>query len=414
MAIIVRSLESREAGGFFDCTAQVTLDGRERSLTFRRYGDHPDLGRRIDTFDPFAVALLVPAMIRGEPLVIHGSVDEMLLGSLRTLAPEAIRVMARRWQRVPIEAEPRHSAPTTDWTKGSAAAMSGGIDSMHVARHRILDPDVPEPLRVKLLVHHHVGAHGDDDAVFEEQYAHASRVAERLGLPIVGTRCSLTEAFRGMKFIHSVTTRNVAASMALDHLFTAFQYASTEPIGERPKMNESGGISILDGLLLPLFNTTRTVWFPYGGDATRLRKTAEVLADGRLRSDLLVCVRGFRRDRANLNCGRCYKCARVLLHAEADGQLEAVTPTFDMAGFRRGRTHSLLRLLRRSLGPWQNENDTDLLKYLHERRYPFPTWMRPAVALALLVHGTRHSLHDCAAGQSAAASRAADAQGPHR
>jgi hypothetical protein len=117
-----------------------------------------------------------------------------------------------------------------------------------------------------------------------------------------------------------------------------------------------------------------------------------VLAEERLRGDLLVCVRGYRTDRANLNCGRCYKCARVLLHAEADGRLDAVAGTFDLDGARKGRTHSLLRLLRHSLGPWQNVNDTDLLKYLQERGFPFPLWMRPAVALALLVHGTRHPL----------------------
>ncbi|MFM7108517.1 MAG: hypothetical protein ACKOZU_07960 [Planctomycetaceae bacterium] len=392
MAIVVRNLESRAAGGCFDCTAQVTLDGRERPLTLRRHGDHPDLARRIDTLDPFAVALLVPAMLRGEPLVIEGDIDEILLGSLRGVVQHTLRVMAPAWSHVTVEAHARKSAAVTDWTKGAAAAMSGGIDSMHLARHRILRRDVPEPLRVRVLVHHHVGAHGDDDAVFAEQCAHARRIADGLGLPLVGVRCPLGEAFRGLKFIHSVTTRNVAASMALDHLFTAFHYASTEPVGERPKMNEVGGVSILDADLLPMFNTTSTAWLPFGGDTTRLRKTSEVLGEERLRGDLLVCMRGFRRDRANLNCGRCYKCARVLLQAEADGLLDAVSATFDMDGFRRGRTHSLVRLLRWSLGPRRNANEIDLLKYLHERRYPFPAWMRPGVGLALLLHGTRHSL----------------------
>lgn len=392
MAIVVRSLESRQADGFFDCTARVTLDGRERPLTFRRYGDHPDLARRTDTLDPFAVALLVPAMLRGEPLVIEGDIDEILLGALRGLVQHTLRVMAPAWRRVPVEAGARPSAPATDWTKGAAASMSGGIDSMHLVRHRLLDPTVPEPLRIRLLVHHHVGAHGEDDAVFAEQYAHARRVADRLGLPLVGARCPLGEAYRGMRYVHCVTPRNVAASLAIDHLFTAFHYASTEPVGQPPRMSRMCGISMLDAVLLPMFNTTRTVWLPFGGDATRLRKTTEVLDDARLRGDLLVCMRGFRRDRANLNCGRCYKCARVLLQAEADGRLDAVAATFDMDGFRRGKTHSLLRLLRWSLGPRRNVNEIDLLRYLHERRYPFPAWMRPGVGLALVLHGTRHSL----------------------
>jgi hypothetical protein len=108
------------------------------------------------------------------------------------------------------------------------------------------------------------------------------------------------------------------------------------------------------------------------------------MADERLRHDLLVCVRGFRRDRAAINCGRCFKCARVLLHAEADGRLDAVAGTFDMAGFRAGYAHSLL--------PWTSENDVDLLQSMHERHYPFPAWARPGVAAVLIRHGRRHSL----------------------
>lgn len=392
MAVIVRGLESRQTEGFFDCAARVVLDGREREMVFRRYGDHPRLTDRVDTLDPFAVALLVPAMLRGEPLVIEGEVDEFLLIALRSPIQETLRLMAPGWKRIAVEAGRRPAVATTDWSKGAATAMSGGIDSMHLMSHRFIAADVPEAMRVRLLVHHHVGAHGDDDHVFDEQYAHARRVADRVGLPIVGTRCSLTDAYRGMKFIHSVLPRNVAASLALDHLFAIFHYASSELIGGRPQMTRVDGVATLEPQLLPLFNTTRAVWLPFGGDVTRLQKTADVLAEPRLRGQLLVCIRGFEADRANLNCGRCYKCARVLLHAEADGVLEDVAGTFDMCGARRGRRHSLLRLVHRSLGFWRNSNETDLLKYLQERRFPFPAWLRPAVAASLLLHGTRHSL----------------------
>ena len=94
VAIIVRNLESHAAAGHYDCTAAIPTDGREGLLTVRRYGDHPDLARRTDTFDPFAVALLVPAMLRGVPLVIEGTVDEILLGSLRGLVQHTMRLMA--------------------------------------------------------------------------------------------------------------------------------------------------------------------------------------------------------------------------------------------------------------------------------------------------------------------------------
>jgi hypothetical protein len=392
MAVVIRTLESATARECFDCSASVTLDGRSQRLTFRRYGNHPLLADRSDTFDPFAVALLVPAMLRGTPLVIEGAVDEWLLVALRGPVQALLRSIAPNWRAVAIEAEPRPATPTTDWSKGAAAAMSGGVDSLHLARHRLLDQLTPETLRVRLLVHHHVGSHGEDDAVFDEQYGHVRRIADRLGLPLVGTRCSLDTAYRGMKFIHSVTMRNVAASLALDHLFAAFHYASTETLAARAAFDRKNGLSTIDPSLLPLFNTTRAVWLPFGGDATRLRKSAEVIHDDRLCLHALVCVRGFQRDRGNLNCSQCYKCARFLLHAEADGRLDAIGSTFDVEAYRRGRSYAILRMLRSALGPEQNENDIDLLQYLHARRFSFPTWARPAVALVCGLNGRRHSL----------------------
>jgi len=392
MAVVVRSLESTTDRECFDASAAVTLDGRTERLTFRRYGDHPRLSDRTDTFDPFAVALLVPAMIRGQPLVIEGGLDEWLLLALRGPVQALLQAIAPTWRKVAVEADSRPATPTTDWSKGAAAAMSGGVDSLHLARHRLLDPATPETLRIQLLVHHHVGAHGEDDTVFDEQYGHARRIADRLKLPLVGTRCALHTAYRGMKFIHSVTLRNVAASLALDHLFAVFHYASTETFATRVVLDRSNGLSTIDPSLLPLFNTTRAMWLPFGGDVTRLRKSAEVIHDDRLCPHVLVCVRGFRRDRGNLNCGQCFKCARFLLHAEADGRLDAVGGTFDLDAYRRGRSYAIMRSLRWALGPEKNENDVDLLQYLHARRFSFPTWARPAVALVLAIHGRRHSL----------------------
>lgn len=393
MAIIVRNLETRDVADGFDVSVSVSMDGRERLTTFRRYGNHPELRNRVDTFDPFAVAFLLPAMLRREPLVIEGSVDELLLLALRGAVQDTLRLLEPTWRRVPVHAEARPAGSVSNLAKGSAGAMSGGVDSMHLVRHRLLDCEVPTAIRLRTLVHHHVGAHGDDDAVFEEQFTHARSIADRLGLPIVGARCRLTEAYRGMPFIHCHTIRNVAASMTLDHLFSFFYYASSEEVGRHPKRTRFSGISTLDPQLLPLFDTHRALWRSFGGSATRLAKTAEVIADERLCSDLLVCIRGFRTDREAINCGRCYKCARLLLQAEASGRLDAVAGSFDMPAFLQGRNHSILRLLWLAFGPRRTANEIDLLKLLDERGLPFPSWAKPAVAFARATRGTRHSLH---------------------
>jgi hypothetical protein len=195
-----------------------------------------------------------------------------------------------------------------------------------------------------------------------------------------------------MPFISCVLMRNVAASMTLDHLFDGFQYASSEPIGGRVGVGHFDGISALEPQLLPWFNTTRVTWFPFGGATTRLVKTAEVIADDRLCGDLLVCIRGFRQDRKAINCGQCFKCGRLLLHAEAVGRLDAVAGRFDMAAFERGKPHSIRRLLWLALGPVRNPVDAELLRFMHDQGYSFPPWARPGVAAVRLLYGPAHSL----------------------
>jgi len=394
MAIVIRNLETQDVAEGFDVSALVRLDGGEKRIRFSRFGDHPALRDRSDTFDAFAVAMLLPAMLRGEPLVVEGSVEETLLDSLQGPVQDVIRLLDPAWRRVSVEADGRAERPRTDEPRGAGAGMSGGIDSMHLVRHRLLADDVPDPLRIRIFLHHHVGAHGDDDHVFAEQVAHARRVAERLGLPLVGSRCILTEAYRGMPFTHCHTLRNVAATMTLDHLFDLVHYASSEEVGRSPRRTRFSGIAALDSQILPLFDTPGVRWRSFGGAATRLQKTREVIADDRLCGDLLVCMRGFRNDRRALNCGRCYKCARLLLHAEAVGRLDAVSPTVDMDAWRAGRSYAIGRLLWLAIGPRRTANESDLVAFLHASGFSFPWWARPAVAAARLVHGRAHSLLD--------------------
>jgi hypothetical protein len=391
MPIVLSNLSSDSRDGFFDASVTAACDGRERRLTLRRFGNHPKFSQRIDTFDPFATALLLPAMLRGEALQIAGTVDELLLESLRGPVQDTLRLLEPRWRKVPVEASPRPATDLPDLTLGAATAMSGGVDSLHLIRHQLLRPGVPACRQVQTLLHHHVGAHGDD-AAFAEQLRHNQQIADRLGLPLVGTICQLDDLYQSLPFVTNAALRNVAASMAVDHLFSAFHYASSEPIGGRPVISRLTGIGTLEPQLLPLFNTPRVSWLAFGGAATRLQKTAEVLADDSLCHQLLVCIRGSRTDRRAINCGRCYKCSRLLLQAEASGRLDAVAAAFDMAAFRAGRSHAIGRLLRFALGPARSRVDADLIAFLVERRFPFPWWARPGVGLVLLASGNQHSL----------------------
>lgn len=363
-------------------------------MRMSRYGNHPGLRERKDNFDPFLVALLVPAMMRGEPLVIEGPVDELLLYNLRGLVQDTVRLMFPEWCRIPVEAEATPSSGLPKADRGTATGLSGGIDSMHLVHHHLFGRDIPEPLRLRLLMHHHVGAHDDDDDLFEERHGHVQKLADRFGLPLVGVRCSMNGFYQGRRFHENHVLRSVAAAISLDHLFDRFFFASSEEIGREAKVTRFSGISTLEPQLMPLFNTDRVAWTAFGGGNTRLSKIQQVLADDRLRDGLQVCVRGFLKTRKALNCGRCHKCARLLMQAEAVGMLDAVAPTFDMDAYRAGRNYSISRTLRLALKWHPAPNDVQLLRFLAAQNFHFPPWAIPLVQAGLLRHGRQPALPD--------------------
>lgn len=387
MTVRVRDLRQEDRSGSFDVVASVSIDGETRPMRFSRYGNHPGLRQREETYDPFLVALLVPAMLRKEPLVIEGPVDELLLYNLRGPVQDTIRVMAPELPVVPVEAAASPSRNSDKVDRGMAVGFSGGVDSMHVVHHHLFGKGIPDPLRLRLLIHNHVGSHDENDALFRERFAGVQKLADRFELPLVGAQCHMNELYMGTRFNEYHTLRTVAAAISLDHLFDRYFFASAEELGRKVARTRFSGISTLEPQLLPLFNTARVQWTAFGGSATRLRKTFEVLNDDRLCDGIQVCVRGDGKSRNALNCGRCHKCARLLMQAEVMGRLERVAPTFDLDAYWAGRNYSIFRMLRLALKWRASRNDVNLLKYLAGHAFKFPAWARPLVGVALLRHG---------------------------
>ena len=387
MMIRVFDLRQEPHSTTFDVSASVTIDGSTQTMTFKRYGNHPHLRERTETYDPFAVALLVPAMLRNAALSLQGPVDEVLLFNLQGPIQDTIRLMAPELPKIAVTGQPvaRPAIGTID--RRAACGFSGGVDSMYVVHNQHFGTDVPGPLRLNLLAHHHVGAHEEDDALFAERYAEVEKVAQDLGMPLVGASCKMNDLYQGRRFNEFHTMRSVAAAMSLDHLFSCYLFASSEEIGRKVTRNRFSGISTLEPQLLPLFNSERNRWIPVDGSAKRLLKTEAVIHDDRLCGSIQVCVRGFLKDRKTLNCGQCHKCARFLMQAEVSGRLDAVAPTFDLEAYSSGRNYAIFRMLRLALKPKASSNDVLLVQFLQRQGFEFPTWAKPFVALALLRHG---------------------------
>ncbi len=373
MTIVISDLARHVSRGATETSVCVAIGGDRRRLSIRHAGDVEPIAGTTPAFDPFTVLLLIPAMARRMPLIVEGSIDARRLDAMRRGIQTLLSRANPDWRPVKIEAEARTVDPIPDLARGSAMGMSCGIDSLYT----FLDlsrPDIAPHLQIKLLMHNDVGAH-PDRATFDRHLAHVRRFAAERELPLISTTVDLT-SYYGQRFIHTHTLRNAGAAMSLEPLFNNFVYPAGD-VGQSVIFGRNSGIAPLDPSLLPLLNTGAASYLSHGMHIERLGKTAAVVPTRLAQRYLTVCTHGFEDGRNKMNCGRCYKCARILCFAEAHGMLDAFSTTFDLENFNRHKGRSIFRLFRHSFLDRRSRDDQDLLAYLVAHGYPMPAWLRP-------------------------------------
>lgn len=380
MTVVVSSLGFEPSAGGYKLSAAVACDGATRRLSFAVSGDHPRLAGAEPNFDPFAAALLIPAMERGEDLAIEGEVDEILLDALRTSVQAAAGTVDRRWKRVRINAAARRETRQPDFSLGAATGMSCGIDSLTTFA---LHPDAeatPEQFRLKLLVHNDIGAHAAPLA-HVRQFDNAKRFAAGAGLPLVGVAADLSPYYRS-PFIKNHILRSAAAMLAIGHLFHTWHHSAGQSFSGAVSGGRFSGIGAVEAGVVPALSTRRRTFRVAGNHMSRVEKTGLVMDMAEAQRHLAVCIRGHDPGLRKINCGRCYKCAAFLLQAESEGKLEAFGDTFDLDGFRAGRSHAWFRLLRHTFGDRRLNYDRDLLAHLWRIGAAMPAWVAPFGRLA--------------------------------
>lgn len=373
MTIVLSDLQRDRVGAELETSIALRIGDDQHRFSIFHGGDFRSLADTAPEFDPFLVLLLIPAMTRNMPIVVEGSIDARRLDGLRRGVQTLLSAATKDWHIVPITAEARIENRPPDLTKGAALGMSCGIDSLY-AFEDLARADIAQHLRVKLLTHNDIGAH-PNRAAFERHRDHARRFAADMGLPLVTTSVDLSRYY-GRRFIHGHTMRNAGAAMSLEPLFHAFFYSKGERGLSQARLGRASGIGPMDPALLPLLNTSAHSYLSHGMHIERLGKTDQVMRGPHARRHLTVCTHGFEDGRTRMNCGRCYKCSRALLFADANGMLDEFSETFDLTAFRANRAHGLRRILRHTALNRKTREDQDMLAYLFERDYPMPAWFQ--------------------------------------
>lgn len=251
--------------------------------------------------DAFVPALLIPAMVAGEPLESRLPVSPRLLASV----PRAQAVLAGwypRFSRVPV-AIPSAEAPA-EAPRGirTGAFFSAGVDSFYTL---LKNRHAPESAGA---VSHIVFMKGFDAQLSKgeglaDSEAHVRAVARRLGVGLIVGETNVRDHMRELWPEAYQGAALGATSLALGGGFgemlvpASLTWGSLIPWGSHPLLDEC-------------WSTERVELVHDGCEAKRHQKLAAIAAwDADAIDELRVClsVRG-----GPANCGRCVKCVRTM------------------------------------------------------------------------------------------------------
>lgn len=291
--------------------------------------------------DAALVGLLIPAMMRGENIVVDGSISESLSYSIRHGVQAVLRTIMPAAQFIEID------CPNIEQDRPGPGAVatgfSGGVDS-YCALHDHLFGDVESSFRVTLLLFNNVGSHGAGaERLFKERYDRLRPLADQMGLPFVAVDSNLDSFYcsgKALNFEQTSTMRNAATALLLQAGISRFLYASAYHF-RQIYVAPTSAIAHTDPVLLPLLSTRKTDLCSVGSEYTRVEKTMLVAEVPLAYHSLDVCV----DPEGGGNCSRCWKCMRTMLTLESAGKLENFKSAFNIEEFRRHRSRYLVDVL---------------------------------------------------------------------
>lgn len=275
----------------------------------------------------FVTALLLPAMLAGEPIRAHGRMSPALLRGLAEYQRVFHAWFPDRFQPVSISVD--GYLPPCERYLATGTAFSGGVDSSYTLySHLDAEPYDPEgKVRYAVFVHGFDIPLGNETA-FADAAAIYRRYLPEMGVRLIEARTNVREFVdvASWELAHGSALGSVA--LMLDHLLGRFyvpaswSYAELGPWGSHP---------LTDPLM-----STETLAIVHDGCLARIDKIARVAQWDLARSWLRVC---WEKPHGSRNCCRCYNCVLTMVALEVSGRLDDC-PTFPEA-LERSRIRSL-------------------------------------------------------------------------
>jgi hypothetical protein len=313
--------------------------------------------------DPFLMALLQEAMLRGEDIRVEGSLSKRLWFNAERHLQPMMQLLRYKLSRVRIEPE----ALRDDATMGTGAglAFSGGVDSFYALLDHHAECD--DPLyRVTHLFIASVGAILDLD--WTARQAQMRAVAEMHGIGAIPIASNLNELLT-LPLVKSHTLRTMSCPALLPRLFRRVYLASGYNYHDIKPNNYY--LSPLEPAFVHLLSTAQTEMILTGAQHSRIHKTQRIADLPSAQRHLNVCVSPI----TDRNCSRCWKCTRTEFTLEMYGKLDKFDQAFDLDVWKKVRSAYV--------GEWllnRNKRRITIVKEVQqlarERGYAYSRWER--------------------------------------
>jgi hypothetical protein len=311
--------------------------------------------------DPFLAALLVPALVAGEPLVLERPVSPWLLRRTATVQ-DILTTWYPARRRIPVTAPVRTATPgDAGRVRGVGAFFSGGVDSCYtLVKSRLGLPSAADPIT------HLIFVKGFDAPLAEAAGLAASEprlreVAGRYDCTFIVVETNLRDVLQApwAEMYHgpALAAVGLALAPALGTVLipSSYDYGELQAHGSHPLLDE-------------LWSTETTDFLHDGCEVNRVDRLALLVRHApALVDQLRVCWEGSRG--GPVNCGRCGKCIRTMVMLRALGHLGS-TPSFPSElppGYTRHFGPDRRGFLQQNLDQARRTGDPELVRALAGR-----------------------------------------------
>lgn len=346
-------------------TYQVDVEFSEGKETLW-YSLHDSYGDLLtDSSDAPLVALLIPAMQRGEDIYIDGEISERLLYNLSRPFQVLLHQLIPSLNMVKIYPESVRSEQGTS-VSGVATGFSGGIDSYCALADHYYS-DISERFKVTHLLFNNVGSHGKGgEQLFRKRFERLAPVTERIGLPLLMINSNLNLFYdKKLGFQQTHTMRNASVALVLQGGIGRFMYASGCKYSD-VFVGPTHDTAYSDLITLPLLSSDRLDAFSIGSEYSRVQKTLRVAEVSDSYGTLDVCVNS-KHINQYINCSKCWKCLRTLTTLEIAGYLERYSDSFDLNIYHMHKKAYFTKLLK-ARDPLSKE----IVEFAHSKNFSFP------------------------------------------